>query len=159
MAADPKGYQAPLLIGETIVQHTRENDLDKDEKLAKAEKDLNLAIENAKAAEKPNPDISRTRSGRRRRSSRSPKRKPIWGACSCFGKNLVMPSYRCRPPWTPIRNRHTMVWLASSQQQVGKNDDAIATCDKLLAQPNLDPRFRQAATAVKLDAAKAKGGK
>jgi hypothetical protein len=50
-----------------------------------------------------------------------------------------------------------MVWLASSQQQAGKNDDAIATVDKLLAQPNLDPRFRQAATTVKLDAAKAKG--
>src|ERR1700761_2535910 len=32
MAADPKGFQAPLLIGESIVKHTQEHDLDKDEK-------------------------------------------------------------------------------------------------------------------------------
>ena len=50
------------------------------------------------------------------------------------------------------------VWLANSQQQMGKNDDAIATCDKLLAQPNLAAVFKQAATAIRVQAVKAKGG-
>jgi tetratricopeptide (TPR) repeat protein len=55
--ADPEDYQAPLLIGGTLVQHSGENDFNNEEKLAKAEKYLNLAIENAKAAAKPVPQM------------------------------------------------------------------------------------------------------
>src|SRR5579862_9725839 len=36
--ADPMNYEAMLLMGGEIAQHTRENDLDKNEKLSKAEK-------------------------------------------------------------------------------------------------------------------------
>ncbi len=158
MAADPKGYQAPLLVGETIVQHTRENDLDKDEKLAKAEKDLNLAIENAKAAEKPNPALTDAQ-------WEEGKKFTIAEAQADLGR-VFMLRKKFGEAIAPLQaavdadpQPAYFVWLASSQQQSGKNDDAIATCDKLLAQPNLDPRFRQAATAVKLDAARAKGGK
>jgi hypothetical protein len=50
-----------------------------------------------------------------------------------------------------------LVWLASSQLQSGKSDDAITTCDKVLAQPNLAAIYKQAATAVRADAVKAKG--
>jgi tetratricopeptide (TPR) repeat protein len=158
MAVDPKGYQAPLLIGAGIVTHTRENDLDKDEKLAKAEKDLNLAIENAKAAEKPNPQLTDAQ-------WEEGKKFTIAEAQADLGR-VFMLRKKYADAIAPLQAAADtdpqpayFVWLASSQQQAGKNDDAIATVDKLLAQPNLDPRFRQAATAVKLDAAKAKGGK
>ena len=52
------------------------------------------------------------------------------------------------------------VWLATAQVQAGKNEEALATCDKLLAQPNLDPRFKQAISGVRAQAlmAKAKAG-
>jgi tetratricopeptide (TPR) repeat protein len=158
MAADPKGFQAPLLVGESIVRHTRENDLDKDEKLAKAEKDLNLTIENAKAAEKPNPNLTDAQWD-------EAKKFTIAEAQANLGR-VFMIRKKFGEAVGPLQAAADadpqpayFVWLASSQQQAGKNDDAIATVDKLLAQPNLDPRFRQAATAVKLDAAKAKGGK
>src|SRR5450432_4326387 len=52
---NPKNYQTTLLLGEVIAQTTRENDLDKEEKLAKAEKYLKDTIENLKAAPKVNP--------------------------------------------------------------------------------------------------------
>jgi tetratricopeptide (TPR) repeat protein len=158
MTADPQGYQAPLLIGEGIVRHTRENDLDKDEKLAKAEKDLNLVIENAKAAAKPNPNLPDAQ-------WEEAKKFTIAEAQADLGR-VFMLRKKYADAVGPLQSAVDadpqpayFVWLASSQQQSGKNDEAIATVDKLLAQPNLDPRFRQAATAVKLDAARAKGGK
>src|SRR6266542_4232167 len=36
--ADPKHYQAMVVLSESIAQHTRENDLDKEEKLGRADK-------------------------------------------------------------------------------------------------------------------------
>jgi tetratricopeptide (TPR) repeat protein len=158
MASDPKGYQAPLMVGETIVKQTRENDLDKDEKLARAEKDLNLTIENVKAAAKPNPNLTD-------QQWEDAKKYTIAEAQADLGR-VFMLRKKFAEAIVPLQaavdadaQPAYFVWLASSQQQAGKYDDAIATCDKLLAQPNLTPQFRSAANAVKSDAAKAKGGK
>ena len=46
--------------------------------------------------------------------------------------------------------------LASAQQSAGKNDDAIATCDKILADPQLHPQIRQLTQVVRANAVKAK---
>ena len=153
-----KELPGAVLVGETIVQHTRENDLDKEEKLAKAEKDFNLAIENTKAAEKPNPNLTDAQWDEAKKFSIAEAQADL-GACSCFAKKYDEAVAPLQAAVDADPQPAYFVWLASSQQQSGKNDDAIATCDKLLALPNLDPRFRQAGTIVKLDAAKAKGGK
>lgn len=156
LQADPKNYQAPLLIGETVVDHTRENDLDKEEKLAKAEKNLNLSIENTKAAVKPNPAIpdAQWEDLKKHQIAEAQAyvgrlfmlRKKFDGAIS----NLQAASEASPEP-------AFFVWLATAQVQGGKNDDAIATCDKLLAQPNLAAIFKEHATRIKAEAAKAKG--
>jgi tetratricopeptide (TPR) repeat protein len=156
MAADPKGYQAPLLIGENIVTHTRENDLDKDEKLAKAEKDLNLAMENAKSAAKPNPNLPDAQWEEMRKFTVAEVQADI-GRVFMLRKKFADAIAPLQGAVEADPQPTYMVWLASSQQQSGKLDDAIATCDKILALPNLNAQVRQAATAVKLDAAKAKG--
>jgi predicted Zn-dependent protease len=46
------------------------------------------------------------------------------------------------------------VRLASALQQGGKNDEAIAICDKVLATPNLNPQVKQVAQNVKALASK-----
>jgi len=43
LKVNPKNYQITNMLGTMIVQQTRENDLDKEEKLAKAEKAMNVA--------------------------------------------------------------------------------------------------------------------
>src|SRR5271157_2781862 len=57
LEVNPKNVQATLMLGEIIATHTRENDLDKEEKLGKAEKYLNDTIANVKVLEKPNPQF------------------------------------------------------------------------------------------------------
>src|SRR5260370_30736486 len=52
---NPNNYQTTLMLGEVMAQTTRENDLDKEEKLARSEKYLTSTIEVLKTAAKPNP--------------------------------------------------------------------------------------------------------
>lgn len=158
MAADPKGFQAPLLIGETTVQQTRENDLDKDEKLAKAEKDLNLAIDNVKAAAKPNPQLTDAQWEESKKYTVAEAQADL-GRVAMLRKKYPDAVVQLQAAADADPQPAYLVWLAMSQQQSGKNDEAIATCDKLLAQPNLAAVFQNAAKAVKSDATRAKGAK
>ena len=77
LAINPKNFQATLMMGEILAQMTRENDLDKEEKLAKAEKYLNETLENIKTAPKANPS-SPTSNGKMARSSSRPRRTTTW---------------------------------------------------------------------------------
>ena len=53
LEVNPKNFQAMLMVGESLVQHTRENDLDKEEKLGKSERYLNQAREKGCACSAP----------------------------------------------------------------------------------------------------------
>jgi hypothetical protein len=55
--ANPKAYNPMLMESAELARTTRENDLDKDEKLAKAEKLARQAMEIIPTATKPNPQI------------------------------------------------------------------------------------------------------
>ena len=158
LAADPKSFQAPLMIGEGIVKHTQEHDLDKEEKLAKADKNLNLAIENTKAAPKPNPNLPDAQWEEQKKYMIAEATADL-GRVAMLRKKFDVAITSLQSAMNDDPQPAYFVWLASAQQQGGKNDDAIATCDKLFAQPNLAAPFRTACTAVKADATKAKGGK
>ena len=56
--ADPKNYQALVLLAKTYAATTKANDLDKEEKLTKTEKYANSALEVLKTAEKPNTQLT-----------------------------------------------------------------------------------------------------
>jgi len=57
LESDPKAYQPMLMISAELARSTRENDLDKDDKLAKAEKYAREGMELAPNAPKPNPQL------------------------------------------------------------------------------------------------------
>jgi tetratricopeptide (TPR) repeat protein len=50
-----------------------------------------------------------------------------------------------------------LVRLANAYQDAGKHDEAIAACDQVLAQPNLNPRIKAIAENIKAVATKTKG--
>jgi len=58
LEADPKNFQALLLVSGLLAQSTREFDLDKDEKLGRSTKMANEAVEAVNAAAKPNPALT-----------------------------------------------------------------------------------------------------
>jgi tetratricopeptide (TPR) repeat protein len=158
IAADPKGFQAPLLVGESIVKQSKEHDLDLDEKLAKAEKDLNLTIANAKGAVKPNPQIPDAQWEEQKKYVEAEADADL-GRVNMLRKKFADAIGQLQAAADADPQPAYFVWLAMAQQQAGKNDEAIATCDKLLAQPNLASVFQSAANSVKRDANRAKGAK
>lgn len=58
LEADAKNYQAQVLLAKMYAQTTKPTDLDKEEKLKKASKYANEALETLKTAEKPNPQLT-----------------------------------------------------------------------------------------------------
>jgi hypothetical protein len=48
------------------------------------------------------------------------------------------------------------VHLANALQVGGKPDEAIAVCDQVLAEPNLNPRIQSAAKGIRASAVAAK---
>jgi Tfp pilus assembly protein PilF len=58
LEADPKNYEALLLLAEIYSRTTRETDLDKDDRLAKSDKYANDALAILATAQKPKPDIT-----------------------------------------------------------------------------------------------------
>lgn len=58
LEADPKNFQADVLLAKLYASTTKSTDLDKEEKLTKAAKFANDALEVLKTAEKPNPQLT-----------------------------------------------------------------------------------------------------
>lgn len=150
---NPKNFQASLLIGEILAQKTRENDLDKEEKLTKATKLLNDTIETLKTAAKPNPGLS---------DQQWEEGKKFVTAEAHNGLGLVgLTRKKYDVAIAEFKNAADLdpqpaysVRLASAYQLAGKNDEATAICDKLLADPQLDARIKSVAQNVKAAAAK-----
>src|SRR5580693_2896589 len=55
---NPKAYTMQLLIAEAVTPNIKDHDLNRDEEIAKCTKLFTDAIENAKVAVKPNPQVS-----------------------------------------------------------------------------------------------------
>lgn len=155
---DPKNSDATLQLGELIVNHTGENDLDKEEKLAKAEKLLNQTIETVKVAAKPNPQITDAQ-------WESYKKGTISEAQSDLGRSAMLrkkyddaiANYKAASETDP--QAAYSAYLAQAYQKAGKNDEALAVCDKLLSDPQLNPQIKQYVQNVQRAATAAKGAK
>ncbi|MGP8246584.1 MAG: tetratricopeptide repeat protein [Bryobacteraceae bacterium] len=156
LEANPKNYQAALTAGEVLVQHTRDTDLDRDDKLARADKYLNQALENIKAAAKPNPQVTDQQWADFQKEIAAQAQNDLGLAAMTSKKwDVAIADFKTAVEGDP--QAAYMVRLASAYESSGKYDDAIAMCDKVLALPNLFPQIQQIATNIKAVATRAKG--
>jgi tetratricopeptide (TPR) repeat protein len=154
LKVNPKNFQVTNMLGDMIVQQTHDTDLDKEQKLASAEKYYDSTIEDLKTAEKPNPQLT---------DAQWEDGKKYLVAVAHNGLGMValtrkkydvaITEFKSASDGAPDEPAF-QVRLASAYQQSGKNDEAVAICDKLLADPQLHPRIRQVAQSIKAAATK-----
>jgi tetratricopeptide (TPR) repeat protein len=160
LQADPKNYTAMLVMSSTIAQRTREHDLDKEEKLGRAEKLADDAVGTLDSAPKPRPDITDEQwEGAKKdlyaqayesKGLVAAARKKHDDAIEMFKKSIETAANQ--DPATKIR-------LAAAYNEAGKYDEAIAIIDQLTADPQLDPTIRKFAGQEKMKAVQGKAKK
>ncbi|HEY9142320.1 MAG TPA: hypothetical protein VIN93_15580 [Bryobacteraceae bacterium] len=150
----PKNPQAAMQLGELILQHVGENDLDKEEQLARADKRFNQALANIDT--KPFAGMPDDKWEENKKFMRAQLQNDL-GLMAMRYKKLdeSIADFKLAIEGDP--QPAYQVRLAVVYQQAGKNDEALALCDKLLADPQLHPTIRQLAQSVKAKAAQAKG--
>jgi TolA-binding protein len=158
LKADPANYQVMLVLANTIAARTRETDLDKEEKLAKADKYANDAVETLKTAPRPNPSISDADWEEGKKELTANAHVALGMSALVRGKtdaaiDHFKTSITMAPPGDPI----TMVRLGNALSRVGKYDEAIATLDKVIAAAQIPPNVKQIAEKEREAAVKAKG--
>jgi hypothetical protein len=144
-----------------IAKQTKDKDLDRDDQLAKAEKCLNAAIDGIKA-QQSNPQVTPqaqaqlklsdaeahedlglvalTRATANKDADPRKYDKVITELQTAASEDTEQAAYQAR--------------LAAVYQSAGKNAEAVALCDKILAMPNLNPAVQSFVTGVRNAAAK-----
>jgi tetratricopeptide (TPR) repeat protein len=157
LEASPQYFQASLLLANHYAIHTRENDLDREEKLGKSEKYAHQVIDLMKTLPKLNPGISDDDWVAIRKDLAAEAYNNI-GLANLTRKNYVAAAAAFQS--AVDTNSHPepayMVRLASALHDGGKNDEAILWCDKVLAIPDVHPQVKNVAASIR--AAAVKGG-
>jgi tetratricopeptide (TPR) repeat protein len=159
---NPKNAMMELLVGEVIAPSIKEHDLDRDQEAGKASKLFNDAIENIKASPKPNPQLTDKDWADAQQYTIAQAHNDLgvlaqvqikWS--STVKWDDVIKEYKLAVDGDPEQDAYA-TRLANAYAGAGKNEEAIALCDKLLAKPNLHPRIKQVVTQIRAQAVAAK---
>lgn len=150
--------QAMIMVSKNLALRTREFDLDKEEKLGKAEKLANAAMEVVKVAPKPNPNIPDDQWEAARKDGLASAHEALALVAQNRKKNDVAVAEYKLAIDSPNPDPSTMLRYASLLNTMQKYDEAIAMTDKILAQADLHPTIKDFATKEKDKATKAKAG-
>jgi tetratricopeptide (TPR) repeat protein len=160
LVADPKDHEAMLLLAAGIARNTKEFDLDKDEALAKADKYAHDALAAIPSATKPNAQVTEAQWDAYKKDMMAQAHESLGTAAMVRKKyDVAAQEYKTAIDTAADQEPATYVRLASAYTEGGKFDDSIATLDKVLAMPNLNPVVKQVAQGEKARAEKGKAAK
>jgi tetratricopeptide (TPR) repeat protein len=155
--ADPKSYQAMIMISAELARMTREHDLDKEEKLARAEKLANSALELIKDAPKPNPQLTDEQWEGAKKDLAAQAHEDLGMSAAVRKKyDVAITEFKAANDGSP--NATTMLRLAGAYDDAGKPDEALALLAKATATPGFDPSLKAFADREKARAEKLKSG-
>jgi tetratricopeptide (TPR) repeat protein len=146
---NPKAYTMQLLIAEAVTPNIKDHDLNRDEEIAKCTKLFTDAIENAKVAVKPNPQVSDADWENGKKWAMAEAYNGL-GMLATLQKNgdEAIKDFQLAVDNDPDQDAYA-TRLASAYLAAGKKTEAVAICDKLLAKPNLHPTIKQVVTNIK----------
>jgi len=145
------------MLAKTIGQRVREHDMDREEKLGQVEKFSNTALEMTKTMAKPNPQMPDDKWEAFKGQSAADAHEAL-GIAALVRKNFdqAITEFKTALEATKEPEPTAAVRLAQAYNRAGKYDEAIAVCDKLMADANLHPTLKQFAQAERVRAITAK---
>jgi tetratricopeptide (TPR) repeat protein len=160
LEADPKNYQAMLLLAQTIANHVGPDDLDRDKRLAESEKYANQAIAAVKDAPKMNAGITDDQWAAQKKDLVADAHQALGMSAVARKKyDVAITEFKTSLDGAATPEPATMVRLGQTYNKAGNYDEAIAILDKAMADPNAQPAVKQFAQAEKVRAVTAKGAK
>jgi tetratricopeptide (TPR) repeat protein len=157
LEADPKNAFALVTLAGETARHVREFDLDKEEKLAKADKYANAAMDAAKTMPKPRPDIPDQQWEGARKDMQAQAYEAL-GQTALMRKKFddSIADYKKALEVQATPDPATWVRLGQAYEDSGKFDEASEAFDKAINTPNVNPQVKSVAEAKKAEAAKRK---
>lgn len=154
---DPKDATAQLAVASTTIQGTKEFDLDKEQKLTKAEKYANSALDSLKTAGSPNPQMTPEQWEQAKKQMMAEAHADM-GAIAALRKKYdeALTHYKTAADMDP--EPVVLVRLANAYNEAKQPDNAITTSDRILAMSNAPAQVKQIAQQEKARAEKAKSG-
>jgi tetratricopeptide (TPR) repeat protein len=141
--SDPKNYEAMLLISGELARTTREHDLDKEEKLTKADKLAHDAIDAVTAAPKPNPTTPDDKWEQHKKNKVAEAHVDLGMIANDRKKpDVAITEFKMAVDGSSTVDPTTLIRLAGAYDDAGKPDDAIAALDRVLAMPNVPANIK-----------------
>jgi tetratricopeptide (TPR) repeat protein len=153
---DPNDIPAHVVLAETIAQHTRENDLDKDQSIKKVNDHANKALDLLKNANTPPPGMPEAQWPEYKKQLTSQAYDALGQAADLNKKYPdAITDFKSALDAMPTNSVAT-ARLAKAYVGNKQYDDAISTADKVLAMNDAPPVVKQFAQQQKDQATKLK---
>lgn len=156
--ADPQSYASMLIMAGALASKTREHDLDKEEKLSKAEKLASKAGEVLKTAPKLNPQMSDADWETAKKDFAAQQHVAL-GLVANARKKYDVGITEFKAAVESNGDPAAMVRLGQTYNLAGKPDDAVAILEKVMAIADAPAQIKQVAQAERARAIQAKSAK
>ena len=160
LEVNPKDYNSMLMLAAETARTTREFDLDKEEKLTKAEKYAKDGMALIPGAQKINPQVTDAQWEAAKKDDMARGHEAL-GLIAMARKKYddAASEFKTATETAAEPQPATFIRMAGAYTDAGKPDEAIPALDKVLAMPNLPAQYKQVAQSEKDRAEKAKTAK